>query len=212
MGAGGWLAGGSLMGWERPGPDSILPRAAPPAAVQLLLFLSPCAQALRKPKVFDLTRGDGRRWSLRQTGDPAPWPPSTSTSTSVEPSRLRAHPSSLVQPLPSLAGWSSSAISTTRPPVCSSDICPQPHAHASRISRRSHMLIVIHSPARPLTDSSAPACALYWGYLGTWALHVCATRSSPPPNLPPEPSCVRVGVFVHIPSPNNNASSPVLAQ
>lgn len=46
----GSLAGGSLlMGWERPGPDSILPRGSQPTPLRLSIFaLFLCAQALHK--------------------------------------------------------------------------------------------------------------------------------------------------------------------
>lgn len=151
------------MGWERPGPDSILPRGAPARPLRLSSFaLLLYAQALHK--VFDLTRGDGRRWSLRQTGDPAPWPPSTSTNVNPRPSCPSRPSASPPLPSPHLTVYLPRS-RTFHPPgypnpfrfhsICSSDNCPQPHAHASRISRRSHMLIFIHSLVH---SSHARAC------------------------------------------------------
>lgn len=149
-GRAGWLARGSLLmgrwGWERPGPDSILPRggARPtPAAIQLCFCLL-CAQALHK--VLDLTRGDGRRWSLRQDRRPGSLAPvkRQPTSTSINPPHF-AH--SLLHPPPAFRSVSSeiqppatptpfrvhllvrqTAHSTTAC-TCKSNLTTQPHAH-----------------------------------------------------------------------------------
>lgn len=178
--AGGWLAGGSSMGWERPGPDSILARGqpTPPLRLPSLLVLL-CAQVLHK--VFDLTRGDGRRWSLRQDRRPGSLAPvnvnqrqfKTSTPPNVPnvhlPSPRLSHlPPPLPLPHPSPAG------DFNRP-------CPNPfpvppfdlryycsNARPTSAHNHMHMLVESHEAAtcsssftHSLTHSSAPACALY---------------------------------------------------
>lgn len=72
----GWLARGSLLMGRWGGSGPVLIRSSPEGAPARPLRLSSsasvcsaqCAQALHK--VFDLTRGDGRRWSLRQDRRP----------------------------------------------------------------------------------------------------------------------------------------------
>lgn len=163
-------AGGSL-GWERAGPDSILARARPPPAATELELASLSAHR-HCNKVFDLTRGDGRRWSPETDRRPG----------CLAPSRQQRQPTASTnnvhwRPLPltyllyshtPLAGDFNRPCPNppfrpqSRPSwicllaccCCSSDTSAHNHmptrthaTHASRISRGSHMLIFIQLPS-----------------------------------------------------------------
>lgn len=141
--AGSRLSLDGEMGWERPGPDSILPRggARPTPAAIHLCFCLLCAQALHK--VFDLTRGDGRRWSLRQDRRPGSLAPvkRQPTSTSINPPHF-AH--ALLHPLPAFRSVSSE-IQPARYP----NPLPRPSARPTNCPQhnRMHMQVESHDAA-----------------------------------------------------------------
>lgn len=139
------------MGWERPGPDSILPRGRPPpAATQLALSL--CAQALHK--VFDLTRGDGRRWSLRQDRRPGSLAPANVNQRQPRPPVPSTHPPLTSPHLTSTSSNpsppSSSEISTTR----SLPQSPSALRSARPTSAHKHMHMQVESHEAATCSSS----------------------------------------------------------